>query len=90
MSGHTHERHQWYRVDGIQLVSPASIGACWMLDLTDTNGQPTSAMWVVDDLPQQTIPRDGSWALLRLVCYDLGLALTANIVTALLATLSPY
>lgn len=90
MSNQSNEIVQWYRVDGIRLVTPATIGASWMLELSDSSGQSTEALWVVNDLPKQTIPREGSWGLFRLACYDMGLALTANLVTALLATLAPY
>ncbi|WP_041644849.1 hypothetical protein [Marinobacter adhaerens] len=90
MSNHSNEIVRWYRVDGMRLVTPASVGASWMLELTDSTGVATEAVWIVDDLPRQTIPREGSWGLFRLACYDMGLALTANFVTALLATLAPY
>lgn len=90
MSNHSNEIVRWYRVDGIRLVTPATVGASWMLELTDSKGVTIEAVWVVDDLPKPTIPREGSWGLFRLACYDMGLALTANFVTALLATLAPY
>jgi len=79
----------WYRVDGIELVTPAAVGASWMLQLTDSKGTSREALWVVNDLPGQTIPTEGAWGLFRLACYDMGLALTANFVTALLATVAP-
>jgi len=90
MSNQSNEIVQWYRVDGIRLVTPATVGVSWMLELSDSSGQSTEALWVVNDLPKRSIPREGSWGLFRLACYDMGMALTANFVTALLATFAPY
>lgn len=89
MSDQSHETVQWYRVEGVELVTSPAVGTSWMLQLTDSLGTSREALWVVKDLPGHTIPAEGAWGLFRLACYDLGLALTVNFVTALLATLSP-
>ena len=88
MNTQPNEVIHWYRVEAIHLVTPATMGASWSLELCDSAGQTIEAMWIVADLPEQTIPREGGWGLFRLACYDMGLALTANFVTALLATIA--
>lgn len=88
MNEHSTEVIRWYRVKATRLVTPAPLGASWMLELRDSAGKSIEALWIVNDLPEQRIPKEGSWGLFRLACFDMGLALTANYVTALLATLA--